>query len=243
MRFLCDAVCFASSSLGCLSVFYDDSFVLSLPDDVDEAILVVLDRILLAEKRTMEDMLEARDLVLVLTGRVPVPTDRPIYYGQLHTEDPDRLSNAFRSICSVILRDRTARASKTRQDRFVALLGMGFAYTLSEADLTRIQALVNELRDLITASDRFEDDHKRRVLDRLEGLQKELHRRLSNLDRFYGLIGDAGVLLGKFGHDAKPFVDRIREIVEIVWRSQANAEQLPASAKPALLTSEPPSEE
>jgi hypothetical protein len=120
---------------------------------------------------------------------------------------------------------------------------MSFGYSLSEADLTRIQILVNELRDLITANERFEEDHKRRVLERLETLQRELHRRISNLDRFYGLIGDAGVLLGKFGHDAKPFVDRIGEIVQIVWRSQANAEQLPASAKPALLTSEPKPED
>jgi hypothetical protein len=59
---------------------------------------------------------------------------------------------------------------------------------------------------------------------------------LTNLDKFYGFIGDAGVILGKFGRDAKPFVDRIREIAEIAWRSQATAEQLPASAKPALLT-------
>jgi hypothetical protein len=98
--------------------------------------------------------------------------------------------------------------------------------------------LLNELLDNIVTNDKFEEDHRRRLLGRLEALQKELHKRLSNLDRFYGLIGDAGVLLGKFGRDAKPFVDRIREIVEIVWRAQANADQLPASAKPALLTAE-----
>jgi hypothetical protein len=63
------------------------------------------------------------------------------------------------------------------------------------------------------------------------------------LDRFYGLVGDAGVLLGKFGRDAKPFVDRIREIVEIVWRAQANAEELPSSVRsPSLLAGESPSE-
>lgn len=132
----------------------------------------------------------------------------------------------------------TTRRSATRQETFSALLGRSFHYDLSEADSSRIQDLINELRALITGSTKFDEDHKRRVLGRLEHLQQELHRRLSNLDRFYGLIGDAGILLGKFGNDAKPFVDRIREIIEIVWRSQAGAEQLPASAKPALLTSD-----
>jgi hypothetical protein len=103
--------------------------------------------------------------------------------------------------------------------------------------------LINELRDLIRENEKFEEDHKRRLLERLEKLQRELHRRLSSLDRIYGLVGDAGVLLGKFGRDAKPFVDRIREIVEIGWRAQASAEDLPASARPALLTTDKPSED
>jgi len=51
-------------------------------------------------------------------------------------------------------------------------------------------------------------------------------------------MGDAGIALGKFGRDAKPFVDRVREILDIIWRSQATAEQLPASAKPALLATD-----
>jgi hypothetical protein len=205
--------------------------------------LVVLDRILDVEKTSTDEIIETRDLIIALTQRTKISDERQIYYMQLSNNNRAVLLEAFKIIRNLINQNKTTGTSKTRQDRFLALLGKSFAYTLSEADLRRIQTLVNELRNLITASDRFEDDHRRRVLERLEDLQRELHRRLSNLDRFYGLIGDAGVLLGKFGHDAKPFLDRIREIVEIVWRSQANAEQLPASAKPALLTSEPPPEE
>jgi len=43
-----------------------------------------------------------------------------------------------------------------------------------------------------------------------------------------------GGVVVKFGKDAKPFVDRIREIAEITWRSQAEAEQLSTSAKNLL---------
>ncbi|MBI4826866.1 MAG: hypothetical protein HY807_10680 [Nitrospirae bacterium] len=41
----------------------------------------------------------------------------------------------------------------------------------------------------------------------------------------------------KFGDDAKPFVDRIREIADIVWRTQARAEELPSSTPTPLITS------
>jgi hypothetical protein len=72
-------------------------------------------------------------------------------------------------------------------------------------------------------------------LKRLESLQAEMHKRVSDLDRFWGLIGDAGVVLGKFGKDAKPFVDRIRDIADIVWRTQSRAEELPSGTSSPLL--------
>jgi hypothetical protein len=65
----------------------------------------------------------------------------------------------------------------------------------------------------------------------LERLQTELHKRVSDLDRFWGLIGDAGVVLGKLGSDAKPIVDRIREVADIVWRTQSRAEELPSGTR------------
>lgn len=82
----------------------------------------------------------------------------------------------------------------------------------------------------------FDAKHKDRVLKRLEALQREVHKKMSNLDKLWSLVGDAGVALGKFGSDAKPFVDRIREIAQIVWRTQARAEELPSGTPLPLLT-------
>jgi len=59
---------------------------------------------------------------------------------------------------------------------------------------------------------------------------------MSSLDKLWGLIGEAGVVLGKFGEDAKPFVDRIVEIAGITWRTQARAEELPSATPLPLLS-------
>ena len=63
-----------------------------------------------------------------------------------------------------------------------------------------------------------------------------MHKKVSDLDRFWGLIGDAGVVLGKLGNDAKPIVDRIKEVAEIVWQTQSRAEELPSGTKIPLLS-------
>lgn len=107
----------------------------------------------------------------------------------------------------------------------------GFKYEFSDADMRRIQELINELRDRVSNSEIIDADHKSRLLRRLEAVQAELHKRVSDLDRFWGLIGDAGVVLGKFGKDVKPIVDRIKEIAQITWQTQARSEQLPTGSK------------
>ncbi len=123
----------------------------------------------------------------------------------------------------------------TYKNRYQIALKSTFAYEFSQGDLDRVQVLVNELRGQITEANNLEPEHKERLLKRLETLQSELHKRVSDLDKFWGMVGDAGVVLGKLGKDAKPIVDRVKEIAEIVWQTQARAEELPSNAPSPLL--------
>jgi hypothetical protein len=105
-----------------------------------------------------------------------------------------------------------------------------FAYEFSDGDVRIIQKKINELRNLISKSKYMDDEFRLRLLKRLEKLQAEFHKRISDLDRFWGLLGDADVAVGKFGNDAKPFFDRVRELLETVWRTQARSEELPTNS-------------
>ena len=70
-------------------------------------------------------------------------------------------------------------------------LGKGFFYEFSSGDIDKIQNLINLLREEITKAKFIEDNHKQRLLKRLEKTQSEIHKKVSDLDRFWGLIGDA----------------------------------------------------
>lgn len=130
----------------------------------------------------------------------------------------------------------TSNSVSQSRDKFSRLLGKSFLYEFTTGDLNRIQELINELRNHISDSELFTAEHRQRLLRRLEKIQSELHKKVSDLDRFWGLIGDAGVAIGKFGKDAKPIVDRIKEIADIVWRTQSKAEELPSGANIPFLT-------
>lgn len=127
---------------------------------------------------------------------------------------------------------------KNACDRFRIKLKKAFGYQFTDGDIDRIQAIINELRDLVAQSNIFDAKHKLRILKKLEILQLSLHKTMGSLDNFWGFIGEAGIVLGKFGNDAKPFVDRVKEILQIVWRTQARAEELPSATPLPLLSKE-----
>lgn len=109
------------------------------------------------------------------------------------------------------------------------------AYVFTDEDFSTIQKLLNEMRDIITNSEVITANHKRRLLERLERMQRELHKTTSDLDRFWGFIGEAGIAIGKFGNDIKPLVDRINELAKIVWKTISLKELLLENHMPISL--------
>ena len=64
------------------------------------------------------------------------------------------------------------------------------------------------------------------LLKKLEALQLELHKKMSNFDRFWGFFVDSGIAFRKFWENAEPFRNDVKEIMKIVCRTQAKAENV-----------------
>ena len=116
------------------------------------------------------------------------------------------------------------------KNRYSIAAGAQRTFELTDGDLTRIQELINKLRHEIDATSVLPEDHKRRLQAKLERLQTELHKRMSDYDRAYGILIDGIVLVQKFGESVKPITALIRELGNLFWRSHSRAEQLPGDA-------------
>ncbi len=150
-------------------------------------------------------------------------------------ENASRIQNLFNSAGALLHTSFTASMSKQYRDvlrkKFLGRADSEF----SVGDVKRIQTLINELRELISQIHQIERDHRPCLLKRLEKLQSELRKRMSDVDRLWGLIGDAGLVLAQLGQNAKPIVDRVREIAQIVWDVQIHTVGLPSSTPMKLL--------
>lgn len=155
------------------------------------------------------------------------------------TDNENENINIIRQSIRIISERLNSMAAKnvleTARNRFKTYFENSFSYKFTESDLKRIQTLINKLRDSINESPMFEGNHKTRLLLKLEKLQSELHKKMSDIDKIWSLFGEAGVILGKFGTDAKPFIDMIQEIIQIGMRTQAIAEELPSSTTIPML--------
>jgi len=191
------------------------------------------------DDQTHEEILEVAALLEAIIDngvfRAKVPL-RPAV--ELNNAEPIDLVRFINQANQNLKDNQTARKFKSLKSSFTEKLGKGFYYEFSEGDLTRIQTLINELRVQISDAKDFDPEHQQRLLKRLEAVQREIHKKVSDMDRLWGLVGDAGVAIGKLGENAKPIVDRIKEITEIAWRTQARAEELPSGSEFPLLGSD-----
>ena len=229
-------------------MLFDEVFLAELSEKPVEGVLAICAKVRAAivhnsngwNEREYEVLLEALALVssLVELNIVTSPYAVPQLVGNL-AEDCREISEYLDSLEEDYATKTSRLKIQNFKKHFIVILGNGFKYEFSQGDLDRIQALVNELREHVSKSNDFEESHKSRLLSRLEKLQAELHKKMSDLDKFWGLIGDAGVVIGKFGDDVKPIVDRIKEITEIVWRTQARAEELPSDSPLPRLENKP----
>lgn len=216
-------------------MYFDDDFIESLPEDIPSAIAEICKRYSEIRQRlpSAQDkhlfVTEAFGLIAAYSEANSLGIDVPKIVGEQNA-DGKNASQFFTKLRSQSSQQMGQNQLEQYKNIFTARLGKVFHYEFSEGDLKRIQDLINELRDLISASEDLEAKHKRRILNKLNKLQSEIHKSVSDLDTLYGSVIELSVLARIVGENLKPVVDRIRELMSIVWPTQARAFGLPSNA-------------
>ena len=115
---------------------------------------------------------------------------------------------------------------ETIKEEYVQKFGHCFAFQFSDGDLRKTQNLLRLLDQIVDRSEYLDECDKLRLKDRAHRSLQVLHKKSVNLDPIWGLIGDAGVVISRYGSQADSIANRIFEIIEIIWRTQAITENL-----------------
>ena len=226
-------------------MYFDEEFLKSLPDDWVYAITKIAIRFDRFMNRYKHEPLEQRNIVKEvqillqvfcrknrLSPRVPTLTGTT-------KANTANITRVIEKLCADAKKhiDKQTEVKKLNHYKnvFEIALENVFHFEFSEGDLERIQQLINELRDLISKTKELKQKHKQRLLSKLEKLQSEFHKTVSDLDRVWGFIIEASIVLGQAGENIKPMVDRIRELIGIIWPTQTRAYDLVSSLPFKLL--------
>lgn len=210
------------------SKFFSSDYLQSLPDDELDALSSLCNQFRSFEREaggkttSHEDYLEIYSILDAFTQHRGI---RPVEPTNVASPNAAENINAVRARFTLLsekvaqrlnVRSAQVHVAATKQ-HYAALFAGVSCYAFTDNDFARIQTLINELRDLITTNKLFNEEHRSRMLRRLEAMQRELHKKTSDIDRFWGFIGEAGMNARKFGEDLKPITDRVRELVVIVY--------------------------
>jgi hypothetical protein len=101
-------------------------------------------------------------------------------------------------------------------------------FELNKKDQARVLELAQKMRKIVLATSAFDHAHKRRLLDRITAIEKQVHQPKGRLDVILGGVSDVGDTLKKFGTDLKPLTDRMTEIKKITQSHSGEYEAIPA---------------
>jgi len=215
---------------------YTDDFLESLPDQTWLGLKQICDHFLTFDN-SLEDFqradnydsyLEALALVESYTEARGLNFNRKPPIG---TADKtiDLIRSSIFGLCRTVETKLAEITLEEAKERFKDHLNGAFLYEFSDGDLKRIQDILDLLRCEISASTSVEESHKQRILEKLEKLQSELHKKESNLDKYFGIAGEILALVRKSGDAALPWAKCVKEILSIVWQAQLRFYELPSS--------------
>ena len=222
---------------------FDESFMEQLSSDPLDALRTIITRYnsFLSDKTAQQQFeLSVQAYALVREySEAYAPQFKPQLTPNLMPADKGTsiqlVASSFQQILTLIETAKTSRSLENFEQRAKALVKKVDAIEFTDGDLNRLQELINEMRGIATNTNELSERHRSRILDRLEKLQAEIHKRVTKLEHAWLLVPEIGLALGQFGKDAAPMGDRLNETLRIVTGAEARRAELPSSYEPPFL--------
>jgi len=198
-----------------MNVVFSDNFIKKLPEDNTLALDAICDEYIAFKKIhcdnkdpiEIEEMYSS-ELINAYALLLAFIESRKI---NLKDEPPDRLSpdnvTAIKQIHSRFIELSKHIKPKVRsltlkraKEKYLQAFN-GFLYEFSTGDIKNIKQLIKDLRAQLESCNELDDDHKARVIKKLNDLDSEINIKMTNLDKAYALVIEAQILMHKLGKD------------------------------------------
>ncbi len=112
---------------------------------------------------------------------------------------------------------------------FESMLSEGITYNLCDRDLNTLYHKLDSIIDSITENFDIKRSLKTRIINLLGILKRDLKPTMPNFDKFWALVGYTGLLYGLYEEKVMKIIDKIKDVLNFIWKIQATAEGLPTT--------------
>ena len=184
-----------------------------------------------------EILTEAYAVVSVVldAGLIKVDIEEPVLRGKLK-EDCTAINQFLTRLGRECIQLKSSQRIETLKASVRQTLGIVPAvtgplpYEPGVKELQRMGELLTQMATALSAFSALSEEHRARLVKRVERVRSELSSSMADFDRFWGLLGDARVMIVKIGDQARPLVSRLSELSELAWGIQARGEGISAGS-------------
>ncbi len=136
--------------------------------------------------------------------------------------------------CNMVLNQIQRLELAFRLKKGASSVAVGFdnhVVMLSRRQVEEIEGHISDARQKIRSSSAFEEKHKLRLLNRLEKLQAEINKKISDLDVMLAGVTEVTVVAGQSAKNLKPVVDLFKKIFLVAEGETNEPLGLPAPPK------------
>lgn len=214
----------------------DENYLQSLPSDDTEAIISLTESYEKTppEGKNIELAIRVYTAIRELAKNINIDVKDVEFVGPTK-ENLNRIGTYINVVFDEAKRIKINKILNDEEINFKSLRAKNYEYEFSEDDFKELQRLINKMRELLQNSNDLPENHRFRLLNRLEALQKELHKRVTNLDRALGFLLDVSIIVKQTGEGAKPIADLAKEISKLITQVILVSKGLPPGEIPPLL--------
>jgi multidrug efflux pump subunit AcrB len=214
----------------------DEEFFSSLPSDDVEAILTIVSNFEKSrtENTDLDSYIQIYTSIKQLAQNIDIKFVDVSFVGS-DDDNRNRINGFIKRIFDQAKMINISRKLGVEEQKFKSIRNNVYEYEFKDDDYEEIQRLINKMRELLQQSQVISDNHRYRLLNRLEVLQKELHKKVSNLDRALGFLLDVSIIVQQTGEGVKPIADLAKEISKILTQVIFVSQGIPPGELPTLL--------
>ncbi|MGB9852724.1 MAG: hypothetical protein ACPLPX_07670 [Candidatus Kapaibacteriota bacterium] len=116
-----------------------------------------------------------------------------------------------------------------KKTAFETILSQDIVYNLSDKDLNTLYHKIDSIIDAVNENFDIKRSLKSRLINLLGILKRDLKAEMPNFDKFWALVGYTGLLYGLYEEKVMRILDKIKDVLNYIWKIQAKAEGLPST--------------